>query len=184
LPRIDSRQLRSLQDIFGQRFDTLADEFAGQPDRWLEAMQRELRIIHQTYAQLGGGSVNEERLRQQLDFLDGFRGDLEGMTPEQIKQRARLYIGSGQASLQEAATVSQGMPVLPAYPKDGTTVCLNGCKCGWDIQTLDGSGNWDCYWRLRPAEHCQTCVTRASVWSPIQIRNGIIQPFETAGVYA
>lgn len=187
LPRIDSRQLQSVADALGQRLDTLADDLAAgnlTPDQWHEAMQNELRIIHQTYARLGGGDVNAQRLQDQLDFLEGFRGDVEGMTPEAIKRRARMYIGSGQASLQEAATTRLGMPVLPAYPKDGTSECLGNCRCWWDIRPLDGNGNWDCIWTLRPAEHCPTCEARAIAWSPIHIRNGIIQPYETAGVFA
>jgi len=122
--------------------------------------------------------VNDQRLQAQRDFLDGFRGDVEGMSPEAIKRRARMYIGSGQATMQEAATTRLGMPLLPAYPKDGTSDCLNNCRCWWDIQSLEGNGNWDCIWTLRPAEHCPTCEARARAWSPIQIRNGVIQPFD------
>ena len=187
LPRIDSRQLRALGETFGQRLDLLADDLASgslSADQWHEAMRREINIIHQVYAQTGGGSASQARIDAQLEFLDGFRADVEGMSPEQVKRRSRLYIGSGQASLQEAATASIGLPVLPAYPKDGSTECLGNCRCFWDIRPLEGSGNWDAVWTLRPAEHCATCVTRASLWSPIAIRNGIIQPFETAGVYA
>lgn len=187
LPRIDSRSLQSVADNLGNRLDALAEQLANgdlTADQWHEAMGNEIRIIHQTYARLGGGDVNAQRLQDQLDYLQGFRGDVEGKSLAYIKQRARMYIGSGQASLQEAATARIGLPVLPSYPKSGETSCLGNCRCFWDIQPLDGNGNWDCFWRLRPAEHCDECVARANLWSPIQIRNGVIQPYQTVGVFA
>jgi hypothetical protein len=187
LPRIDSRGLRNLKGEFERRLDGLADELAAgnlTPDQWHEAMRREVNIIHQVYAQTGGGSASQARIDAQLEFLDGFRGDVEGMTPAAIKRRARMYIHSGNVTLQQAATTAIGMPLLPAYPKDFSTECGFACQCFWQYETLEGNGNWDVFWRLRPADHCIHCPRRASVWSPITIRNGIIQPFETVGVYA
>ena len=190
LPRIDSRQLRALRDLLGARIDALADDLANgviSLDDWHAAMQRELQVAHSTYARLGGGTVSNERVRRQFEFLGNWRNQLssqETLSADGIKLRARMYLDNAQASLQEAATARIGIPVLPAYPKDGSSICRTNDRCFWDIRQLDGSGNFDCHWKLRPAENCPTCVTRAATWNPIRVRNGILQPFNTIGVFA
>ena len=126
LPRIDSRQLRALRDLLGARTDALADDLANgvlSIDDWHAAMQREVRLVHSAYARLGGGTVADERLRRQFEFLGNWRNQLsaqETISADAVKLRARMYVDNGQATLQEAATARIGIPVLPAYPKDGS----------------------------------------------------------------
>jgi hypothetical protein len=186
LPRIDSRQFGALRDLLGERLDTLADNLATgrmTPDQWYESMQNELRVIHDTYARLGRGTLSQTRLDGQLTFLEGFHGDVEGMDAEAIKRRARMYLDSGQVSFHEALTATLGIPSMPSYPKDGTTICKNGCACGWSYETLPGNGNVNAYWRLRPADHCETCVNRSVAWNPIEIRNGILGDYSRIGTF-
>jgi hypothetical protein len=186
LPRIDSRQFGALRDLLGERLDTLADDLATgrmTPDQWYESMQQELRLIHDTYARLGQGTLSQTRLDGQLTFLEGFRGDVEGMDAEAIKRRARMYLDSGQASFHEALTTALGMPLLPAYPKDGSTQCRTNDLCFWRIEALPGNGNWNAYWTLRPAENCPTCLARSMAWNPIEIRNGILGDYSRIGTF-
>lgn len=185
-PRIDSRQLGPLYQAFGARLDMLSDDLASGalfPDDWLAAMQRELRIIHSAYAQVGGGSLNEERLRRQLEFLQAWREELDStnmLSAEAIRRRARMYLDNAQASLQEAKTQALGF-ILPAYPKDGSTICLSNCRCRWDIIAVEQG--YDCFWRIRPGETCPTCEARAALWNPIEVRNGVVMPYSTIGTF-
>ena len=44
---------------------------------------------------------------------------------------------------------------LPAYPGDGSSICWSHDRCSWDIVTIDkNKGDFDCFWRLAPVEHC------------------------------
>lgn len=83
--------------------------------------------------------------------------------------RAALYAqGIGQSYWKGATK----MLPLPAMPRDGTTACLGNCGCAWDIEQLDGDGDYDCTWTMGPLEHCQGCKQRATDWAPYRIRDG------------
>lgn len=85
-----------------------------------------------------------------------------------MKNRAALYANSVVEPYWKAS--SFGLP-LPAYPGDGTSQCMTSCKCSWNIVPLDkNQGDYDAYWVMSPAEHCQTCLQRAHDWNPLQIR--------------
>lgn len=188
MPRIDSRSLGALYQAFGARLDLLSDDVASGAlfvDDWHAAMMRELRLIHSAYAQVGGGSLNEARYRAQLEFLEGFRADIEAgkLSPSQIRTRARMYLDNAQASLQEAQTLSMGMPPLPAYPKSGTSSCRTNCLCRLRIEQT-GPNSWHVFWLTRPAENCPECLAREREWSPLVIENGIIQPYNPIGLFA
>lgn len=53
--------------------------------------------------------------------------------------------------------------------------CLSNCQCRWEINQLEGEGNYDCHWRLGGTKHCQTCEVRAGEWNPLQVRGGMLQ---------
>src|SRR3990167_2381954 len=198
LPRIDSAGMQRLYTRFQSNMDSLSEALANGElllDDWHERMRREVRNLHAAFYQAGrGGALTPEDqarlneiIQRQWDFLGNWRNELtdaEGFTPEAIRNRARMYLYAGNASFQDAAVAALGLPPLPAMPGDGSTVCLTACKCSWQIMRLEGNGDFDCYWRLRPAEHCETCETRASLWSPIQVRGGVVQPFNRVGVFA
>jgi hypothetical protein len=106
----------------------------------------------------------------QRQLLDRFAEQIgtEGWQPG-MERRAQQYAESVGAAYWAGAT--KFLP-LPALPRDGTSQCMQGCKCRWEIAELEGDGNADCTWALGAAEHCQTCVERAAQWAPLQIRNG------------
>src|SRR3990167_5408349 len=185
----------ALVEHFGSVMDDLsAQVHSGQltVDQWLEQMRIADRNLHAALYRSGLGRELDgadlarlnERIRQQWEFLDGFAADIRAgkLTPEQIKARARMYLDNGQASLQEGAVARLGIPLLPAYPKDGQSECLGHCRCWWDIRQVEGG--FDCFWTLRPAEHCSTCENSAALWSPIQVRNGVLGPYSTIGTFA
>lgn len=119
-------------------------------------------------------------LREQYQYLNEFVADIESgeLTEGQIRARAALYFQSSREAYERGNARAYGTPRLPAYPGDLSTRCKTGCLCSWDIQRLDGEGNYDCYWRLGmpKTENCETCLQRAAEWAPLQIRAGVLQP--------
>lgn len=113
-------------------------------------------------------------LDEQLKYLDGFETVIKTATefnPAWLP-RAEMYGASTITEYWEGKTA--GLP-LPAMPAQGTQ-CRSNCKCRWDIQWIDKSaGDADAFWRLGEAEHCQTCLTRAEMWNPVQVRGGMLQ---------
>lgn len=99
-----------------------------------------------------------------------------------LLQRAGLYVEAMKASLNAGAVYAKGMPTLPAYPGDGSTRCKVNCKCRWVISQLD-KNDYNCYWTLGDAEHCEHCPRRAVVWSPLKIRDGEILPYFSLGLF-
>ena len=120
----------------------------------------------------------------QAQFLNRFRRELEAgnLSDKQAIARARMYKGSTTPVFEDGRTAAMGLPPLPAQPAVRTS-CHSNCLCHWDINPLDGLGNWDCWWVLARAEHCEQCLNREAAFSPLQIRNGIIQPFNAIGIY-
>jgi len=110
-------------------------------------------------------------LSKQLQFLARFAIEIQEKKEWQAgwNARAQLYAESIGEPYWTGAT--KLLP-LPAMPRDGTTQCLVRCRCRWQITPLDGEENYDCYWRMGSAEHCQTCRIRAREWAPLRIRAG------------
>jgi hypothetical protein len=107
---------------------------------------------------------------EQLTFLDRFAVEVQGAAEFQRgwNSRAAMYVESiGQSFYRGQFR----MWPLPSVPRDGSTQCLSRCNCSWEIDELEGEGNADCYWRMGPSEHCQSCQERARQWSPLRIRN-------------
>lgn len=88
--------------------------------------------------------------------------------PQKWRNRAVMYATSIVNAFYGGET--WGIP-LPAMPGDLSSQCGQSDRCSWRIVKLDGRGNWDAYWTLHPAEHCQTCIERARLWNPLQIRD-------------
>jgi hypothetical protein len=118
-------------------------------------------------------------------FLARFRRELEsgqlGVSDNQIVARARQYAQSNGSLFEDGYTFAVTGVRLPYQPKV-LTCCGIYCHCGWNIVYLEGQGNIDCFWKLGIAEHCRTCVRRSTVLAPLQIRNGIMQPFNPVGL--
>lgn len=60
---------------------------------------------------------------------------------------------------------------------EGLIAHNSGCNCKWDVKAVDAAnGDYDAYWRLeKGSKHCQTCLERAAQWSPLRIREGVLQ---------
>ena len=91
------------------------------------------------------------------------------ITPAQANARLKMYVNSANQALWKGIT--RDMPELPAYPGDGSTVCLTNCQCTWEIVPVEGGFN--CYWRLGVAEHCEDCVQRSQEWNPLFVPYGV-----------
>lgn len=193
LPRLDSLSSEALYNRLLARMDELSDLYSNGElllDDWYERMQREIAALHGSLYQQGVGRALtaadlqrvQARIRAQYDFLDGFRADVEAgtLTPDGLKRRARMYLSAAKSSLQEGAAAALGLPRLPAYPGEGSE-CQVNCKCTWVIRMVEGGA--DAYWTLRPSEHCQQCLARSIEWNPLQIRNGVIQPYNPIGLF-
>lgn len=149
------------------------------PAAWAEQFARHLATGHVEALRAGGvrpesaagRRVLERTVATQLHFLAGFRAVVEDAPAFQAgwKARAALYAQSVGAPYWAGRT--RLLP-LPALPKDGSTICKTNCGCAWDIQQLDGEGNYDCYWKRGKNDSCGTCLAREQAWSPLQIRNG------------
>lgn len=181
-PALD-RLIRRLSLLIGTATSALEGD-PSQVAQWEEEIIRQLARYHSA-AYLAGAKADDltpaartavqRDVRTQLDFLSQFALEIQEAAEWQAgwSARAEMYARSIQTPYWRGAT--RLLP-LPAMPGDGTSQCLTNCKCGWDIQQLDGENNYDCYWRMGGAErHCQTCPQRAEEWAPLRIRGGELQ---------
>lgn len=109
-------------------------------------------------------------LKDQRVFLRGFADAIKSgtMTESKIAARSKLYINSATQSFERGRSQAWDM-ILPAYPGDGTTICLSNCKCHWEIsERVDRKL---AYWKLASSEHCTDCVDRGVRWSPYTVMN-------------
>lgn len=120
-------------------------------------------------------TVVQQGVTIQRAFLDKFVADMiaegweTGSFPAKWMARADMYARSIVAPFWEGET--WGLP-LPAMPGDMTSQCGQNDKCTWEIVTLsEKRGDFDAYWVLHPAEHCQSCLVRSEEWNPLRIRN-------------
>lgn len=107
---------------------------------------------------------------EQDQYAAGFMDALGTITRDAALARAASYLPAMlhlYSSLQ-----THDMPTLPIEPGDGQTTCGHWCKCTLDIRKNDQ--DFDVYWTLHPAEHCEDCLKMASLWKPLRIRNGVI----------
>lgn len=102
--------------------------------------------------------------------------DAGALTIAQITARSRNYFKASRNAYEQMNAAAYGIR-LPAYPCDGTSECMNGCRCSWDIRPL-GDGDMDCYWEIDPlAENCATCADRGFEWYPLAYRDGDFLPY-------
>lgn len=159
--------------------DKLIDQlFEGAMDhqQWTLAMRQEIKSMHiaQYLAARGGREAMTQAdwgrlggvLRHQFAFLQRFEQDLiDGkLSAGQAKVRAGMYINNSGQSYERAKAVSRGLPDMPAYPKDGQTICLANCGCEWVYE--ETGEEWLCTWTLGATEHCPDCLDNAATWNP------------------
>jgi len=109
----------------------------------------------------------------QLSFLAKFGVEIQDgdVWEKGWSYRAASYANSLKIPFWRGQTK---MLPLPAMPAQGTQ-CYGNCGCNWEIDELPGDGNADAYWRRGKSDSCQTCVQREMDWSPVQIRDGVLQ---------
>lgn len=129
-------------------------------------------------------------LGKQYKYFVGFIAYLEKQEGEfkkgYIINRAMEYTKNARRLIEQVHIESMPrMPDMPFYPKDRTD-CGQNCYCRWDIKTVDeGRGDYDCHWKLDPSkDNCGTCIERAKVCNPLQVRKGIITtPLKSTKLY-
>lgn len=195
---VDLDKYRKAKARYDRQAESLAEELIAGAialDVWRQAMREILKELYAVTYLVGIGGVEQfddrhgailrDLVRNQYGYLDAWGKELESQqqTEEQapslaqIVARALLYGIASNAILQRAVIAALGLPDLPAYPGDGSSICRVRDRCAWRIERLNGQGNFNLFWTLDVSEHCETCLTRASVWSPLLIRNGIILPY-------
>ena len=175
--------LLELRNTFLQRTGELAQTIGQEMvdgNRTLTEMAETLRTLikdtHTAEYLLGHGGVEEvnrfnfrtliELINKQFRFFIRFLYKIFAgeLTIGQILSRIFEYIQSAVESYEQGRASSRGL-VLPAYPGDGTQICLSRCKCHWEITSTETM--WYAYWTLNPtAEHCQTCLGNSEQWNP------------------
>lgn len=209
LAQLDERELtdaekraaqKRLQAEFERRVTILAAQIAIgllSISGWLRLMSAEIRSYHLASAVIASGGeltplareIALARIARELGFLRAFGADIEsGVLPidaeARIRQRSKLYAGSGEATFEQTRLRVMGLPDLPAYPRDHSTDCRSHCYCRWDIITLEGEGNYDAFWVHDPLQdNCEHCPRRAEAWFPLLIRGGEIQPYSSVGLF-
>lgn len=167
------------------------------------AMTEQIRQSHLIAYAIARGGLNaltdddrlrvNERVNGQIGYLQAWVAGLTltagglllaGKATSLAAQRARanLYLEATRASLFDGAGAAIGLPRLPAQPGDGSTRCRTRCRCRWMIEQV-GESDWNAYWLLGIAEHCEHCPRRAIAWSPLRIRNGVIERYVRTGLF-
>ena len=114
-----------------------------------------------------GGSLAE-----QYSWLNKFSAQIATgeLSEKQIAARSEMYLHSAREMFEKARSRAQGAPELPAYPGDGSTICLTNCRCFWELEKRPD--RWLAYWRITAAESCATCIERAGEWAPYELPVG------------
>jgi hypothetical protein len=155
--------------------------------QWEEDMKSLIRGLHTATAAIGKGGFENvtqsdwgrvgAEVKSQYRFLHGFAEkiaeDRDTISLAAIQARAHLYgnAGRGMANVMHAGEFAGGtrrqpgrFPALPWIPKDGSTECLNNCKCHWELIEVDRTKTRkliQCTWVVdQQAENCETCLSR------------------------
>ena len=176
--------LAEWQDISIAQFERYADRWASGElslSNFEQLFKLELKNLYVASAWTATGSIEAtnhrhygvvgRRLRDQYQFMHNFFNEIEAgnLTLAEIKARSAQYARSSRQVLERIGNSDVGLPMLPAYPADGSTECLTNCKCSHRV--VDVEDGFDVYWKLNPAEHCPDCTSRAKN-SPIRVRFG------------
>lgn len=178
--------LQWLLDRLTRLVQTATDALeASYPDgvaAWQQEISRQLARYHAAAIMAGAGAdalstpmtvAVTQDLATQLTYLARFGVEIQDGAQWQAgwNSRAELYAKSIKTPFYRGATK---MLPLPAMPAQGTG-CYTNCGCQWEIDELEGDGNADAYWRRSKDDSCQVCIQREADWSPVQIRDGVLQ---------
>lgn len=189
LERLTNQQVARFQTLTQQRIDGDLTE-----SRWYREMGNTINAGNIAASAIAKGGIQylDSQDYQQIEqdneihygYLTKYRREFTDLSSAQVLDRSGLYGGAVTGRYWKAFTKSLGMPPLPAMPSILCT-CKNRCKCHWNFIQLPGQGNWDCQWRVTEnVIHCDECSQRQRTFNPLQIRNGIVQPFNPNGIYA
>lgn len=187
---LSATKTRELRDDFVARQRAWSEDLArmvstGQlsVQAWEVEMRDRVKVVHSTQFLYGRGGRNAitaadrttmgKLVRSQFTYLHSFARDIASgeMTEGQIRARGQRYFDSATTSYERGRSAAFGMPELPAYPGDGTTACLSGCKCAWSLEETDDG--WTCTWQLdSDAESCADCLERAERYNPLVLSKG------------
>lgn len=127
-------------------------------------------------------------IKKQYQWLHGFAEAIQEqkdtISLAAIKARAHLYgqAGGYTANFMQAGDIASQLPWIP---RDGSTECLNGCKCSWELTRI-GSENGNhiiqAVWTLHPAEHCGDCVARQGHVEIVRVPFGTEIPLFIGGL--
>lgn len=162
--------------------DTLEQSYPQGVAEWQQEVSRQLARYHAA-ALLAGANTGtltpEARVKVTADLAAQLRW-LEKFGIE-VQEGAQWHAGwnSRAASYANAIKIpywrgAVNMLPLPAMPAEGVP-CMGNCGCAWEVNELDGEGNADAYWRRAKDDSCGVCIQRERDWSPVRIREGVLQ---------
>ena len=153
---------------------------------WEILMREEIKSVYISQYLLGRGGLNRMTqrdwgsiggmLKRQYQYLNRFSREIARgtLTQGQIAARSQMYFNSARQAFSRGRARAMQWDRLPAYPGDGSTICLTNCRCHWE---RDGKHTYR--WVLDyEAEHCSApgvmdkrgrpigCIERAEKWSP------------------
>ena len=70
---------------------------------------------------------------------------IEHIHEKQITARARMYMGASREAYEKGNMRAYGVPDLPYWPGDGSTVCLTNCKCYVVYSNSETGAIWETY---------------------------------------
>jgi hypothetical protein len=115
-------------------------------------------------------TIIQEARQTQNSYAIGFMLALDKLTVDQAMARAASYLPAILHVYSDLQVYD--MPELPVMPGDGQTICRAWCKC--QLRIAKSGNDYDVYWQLGVAEHCEDCVQLSELWNPLRFRNGVI----------
>jgi len=174
--------LARLTRLIATATDSLEASYPDGVEAWQQEIARQLARYHAAAIMAGAGvdaldkpmtvAITQD-LANQLHFLSRFGATIQGGKRWENGYNARAESYANSIKIPYNRGVTKMLP-LPAMPAQGTQ-CMGHCGCSWEIDELEGDGNADAYWRRSKDDSCQTCVQREQDWSPVQIRDGVLQ---------
>lgn len=163
--------------------DALESEYPNGVQDWQAEVSRQLARYHAAALMSGANTATlspEARVKvtadlaTQLKFLEKFGVEVQSGAEWRAgwNSRAASYANSIKIPYWRGAVK---MLPLPAMPAEGTN-CYGNCGCSWSISPInEDNGDYDATWIRGKDDSCGTCIQRERDWSPVRIRDGVLQ---------
>ena len=105
---------------------------------------------------------------EQWRYLSGFATAVQTgeMSEKAIAARSMLYLGASAQAFEMGRASAFGVE-LPAYPGDGSSVCMSNDRCAWQLERQH-DGSVRATWQTeRDKKVCPTCAERGRDWAPL-----------------